>query len=484
MARVPKKNSRDEGMNFQGFLNDLQDWELSLKEKDKKLRAQTSEETKALPTQRVGMKNASQLSSEPGIGGRGRQLKEQNTAAVGRDKGPGGESPSVHYSRNSKYRFDFSRNFDAVNKLSSSYLNAEDSPDATSEKELGNEYFKQKKFNEAIDCYSRSIALMPTAVAYANRAMAYLKIKRFEEAEDDCTEALNLDDRYIKAYSRRATARKELGKLKAAIEDAEFALRLEPNNQELKKQYAESKALYDKEILKKASGIARNAIQGETAAQVDRMKGTDGKFPSKPSIIVQEIKSKTTVGGTRSWIKESDGSQEDATLKSSADTFKGSHAVDKREELKTSVQELASRAASRAMAEAVKNITPPKSAYEFEVSWRGLSGDRALQARLLKVISPPTLPQLFKNALSAQILVDVVSCIATFIMEETDLAVSFLDNLTKISRFSMIIMCLSALERDDLRKIWDEVFSHEGMGVEYRETLSRLRPKYIPTSHT
>ena len=42
----------------------------------------------------------------------------------------------------------------------------------------GNEYFKQKKFNEAIECYSRSIALSPTTVAYANRAMAYLKIRR------------------------------------------------------------------------------------------------------------------------------------------------------------------------------------------------------------------------------------------------------------------------------------------------------------------
>lgn len=41
---------------------------------------------------------------------------------------------------------------------------------------------------------------------------------RFQEAEDDCTEALNLDDRYIKAYSRRATARKELGKAKEALE--------------------------------------------------------------------------------------------------------------------------------------------------------------------------------------------------------------------------------------------------------------------------
>lgn len=41
---------------------------------------------------------------------------------------------------------------------------------------------------------------------------------RFQEAEDDCTEALNLDDRYIKAYSRRATARKELGKNKESME--------------------------------------------------------------------------------------------------------------------------------------------------------------------------------------------------------------------------------------------------------------------------
>lgn len=43
-------------------------------------------------------------------------------------------------------------------------------------------------------------------------------VGRFQEAEDDCTEALNLDDRYIKAYSRRATARKELWKVKESME--------------------------------------------------------------------------------------------------------------------------------------------------------------------------------------------------------------------------------------------------------------------------
>lgn len=56
-----------------------------------------------------------------------------------------------------------------------------------------------------------------------------------------------------------------------------------------------------------------------------------------------------------------------------------------KQDLNPSVQELAARAASLAKAEAAKNISPPNSAYQFEVSWRGLSGDRNLQVKLLKV---------------------------------------------------------------------------------------------------
>lgn len=57
----------------------------------------------------------------------------------------------------------------------------------------------------------------------------------------------------------------------------------------------------------------------------------------------------------------------------------------RKQELKASVQELAARAASLAKVEAAKNITAPNSAYQFEASWRGLSGDCNLQAHLLKV---------------------------------------------------------------------------------------------------
>ncbi|XP_031249123.1 RNA polymerase II-associated protein 3 isoform X2 [Pistacia vera] len=453
------KHTRDQALDFQGFLNDLQDWEFSLKDKDKRMKPQAS---------------------------------QKDNLKVGEKLGPSG---------NTSTGTSYSKNYDAVNRISSSFMTEESLPDATSEKELGNEYFKQRKFKEAIDCYSRSIALSPTAVAYANRAMAYLKIKRFQEAEDDCTEALNLDDRYIKAYSRRATARKELGKLKESIEDSEFALRLEPQNQEIKKQYAEVKSLYEKEILQKASGKLKSSAQGRqkvgkpgikvngdevcavpnttqktgvVAVQEDHAKASNGDNTVRTSLCVEEIGDRSVRAESKAKVLQ-DGSHTDALRSSGLE--KSNHRA-RKQDLNPSVHELASRAASRAIAEASKNITPPKSAYEFEVSWRGFSGDQALQACLLKATSPTALPQIFKNALSAPILIDIINTVATFFTEEMDLAVKYLENLTKVPRFDMIIMCLSSKDKADLQKIWDETFCNEATPVEYAEILDNLHSNY------
>ncbi|KAA8545252.1 hypothetical protein F0562_020036 [Nyssa sinensis] len=503
MARVPSKHGRDQTLDFQGFLNNLQDWELSNKDKDKKLKPQTLADQKLdLPMQRARENITSQLSSGPGVGGRQGQLKDpgtgrsrvsssQKNGIVGEDRRPTGETAAVNYSSSAR-QFDYSRNYGSISNLPSGFITEESSPDAASEKELGNEYFKQKKFKEAIDCYSRSIALSPMAVAYANRAMAYLKMKRFQEAEDDCTEALNLDDRYIKAYSRRATARKELGKFKESIEDAEFALRLEPGNQEIKKQYAEAKSLYEKEILKKASGALRSSVKGVqnpgkskveanghvqpiqpvssgsqgTEVQEYCAKDRSGRAPMDTSMSGEEIESRSM----RTKEQEVDGPHEGAIQSSDLECVKRNHRTGK-QELTASVQELASRAASRAKAEAAKNITPPNSAYQFEVSWQRLSDDHELQAHLLKAISPVALPQIFKNALSAPILRDIVKCVATFFSEEMDLAVKYLENLAKVPRFDMIIMCLSSTDKADLLKIWDEVLCEKATPSEYSDML-------------
>ncbi|KAB5556018.1 hypothetical protein DKX38_006927 [Salix brachista] len=106
--------------DFQGFLNDLQDWEL-LKDTDKKMKK-----------------------------------KSQASDLIGEDGRSKGKTSTADSSRSGSGQYDYSRSFGAINHLSSSFTTDEVSVDATSEKELGNEYFK-----------------------------------RFREAEDDCTEVLN-----------------------------------------------------------------------------------------------------------------------------------------------------------------------------------------------------------------------------------------------------------------------------------------------------
>ncbi|NXD71134.1 RPAP3 protein, partial [Eolophus roseicapillus] len=104
---------------------------------------------------------------------------------------------------------------------------------AIMEKDLGNGYFKEGKYEAAIDCYTRGIAADGTnALLPANRAMAYLKIEKYEEAENDCTQALLLDASYSKAFARRGAARVALGKLKEAVQDFEAVLKLEPGNKQ------------------------------------------------------------------------------------------------------------------------------------------------------------------------------------------------------------------------------------------------------------
>ena len=64
-----------------------------------------------------------------------------------------------------------------------------------------------------------------TATAFANRAMVRLKRENWEGADEDCTACIELDSLYMKAWQRRATARRRLGKLLEAAQDFEEALR-------------------------------------------------------------------------------------------------------------------------------------------------------------------------------------------------------------------------------------------------------------------
>lgn len=56
----------------------------------------------------------------------------------------------------------------------------------------------------------------------------------FYSAESDCSTAIQLDETYVKAYHRRASARMNLKQYKEAKQDLEKVLKLEPYNKEAK----------------------------------------------------------------------------------------------------------------------------------------------------------------------------------------------------------------------------------------------------------
>ncbi|GFR46794.1 hypothetical protein Agub_g8426, partial [Astrephomene gubernaculifera] len=103
-------------------------------------------------------------------------------------------------------------------------------------KARGNELFKAGKYADAAVEYGKAINEHPeNPVYYNNRAMAFLKLFRFEQAEEECNKALRFDLKEAdkaKALLRRATARSALQKHNEAERDLRQVLAVEPNNRQ------------------------------------------------------------------------------------------------------------------------------------------------------------------------------------------------------------------------------------------------------------
>jgi|JI10StandDraft_1071094.scaffolds.fasta_scaffold708665_1 stress-induced-phosphoprotein 1 len=103
---------------------------------------------------------------------------------------------------------------------------------ADSLKELGNEAFRKKNFQEAIKHYTDAIALAPTnSVLFSNRAAVHLTMNLLDEALRDAREAVRLDRSNTKGLLRIGKALYALGKYSdAIIEGLEPALETKPDD--------------------------------------------------------------------------------------------------------------------------------------------------------------------------------------------------------------------------------------------------------------
>ncbi len=96
-------------------------------------------------------------------------------------------------------------------------------------KEEGDAHSEAKRYEEAIDAYSRAIELAPTyATAYNNRGIAYFNQQHYEQAIADYNRAIELDPTYAKAYHNRGYAYDDLGHYEQAIADYSSAIELDP----------------------------------------------------------------------------------------------------------------------------------------------------------------------------------------------------------------------------------------------------------------
>ncbi|XP_055382848.1 protein unc-45 homolog B [Condylostylus longicornis] len=108
--------------------------------------------------------------------------------------------------------------------------------EATKFKEKGNEAFKNEKWDESIEMYSKAIKLRSSmkdkdlAIYYKNRAAAHLKKNNYEAALTDCTNSLEITPNDPKALFRRSQAYESLQKYEEAYKDAVDLWKADPNN--------------------------------------------------------------------------------------------------------------------------------------------------------------------------------------------------------------------------------------------------------------
>ncbi|KAH1014195.1 hypothetical protein HUJ04_003075 [Dendroctonus ponderosae] len=98
------------------------------------------------------------------------------------------------------------------------------------ELEKGREFFKSADYELALKCFTSSIMSKSTAINLNNRALTYLKLKRFEEALRDVEKVLTMDGKNLKALLRKAQSLEGLKKYEEALDCVDLVIERDPNN--------------------------------------------------------------------------------------------------------------------------------------------------------------------------------------------------------------------------------------------------------------
>jgi len=189
-------------------------------------------------------------------------------------------------------------------------------------KKTGNNFFRERSYQEAIAAYSRGLDIKtekeeteisqdggaereetstldeeePSAEdikiklmrsqLFSNRAACFLGLKDWLMAKKDSTEALKLEPNYVKALTRRGTANEELKKYEEALKDFKRVMELEPRN------YA---------VLKKIPGLEKKhkeQFEKQKEEMITNLKGMGNWVLNKFGMSVDDFEAKQGPDGS------------------------------------------------------------------------------------------------------------------------------------------------------------------------------------------
>jgi tetratricopeptide (TPR) repeat protein len=108
---------------------------------------------------------------------------------------------------------------------------------AARQKQKGNVAFAKRDYEAALRRYREALDEVPFLVpVLSNIAQCHIKLKQYDDAVEFCTRALYLNPKWVKAYSRRALARRRTQNYEEALKDYDKGLSYEPENESLIKE--------------------------------------------------------------------------------------------------------------------------------------------------------------------------------------------------------------------------------------------------------
>ncbi|KAJ7610977.1 hypothetical protein FB45DRAFT_942195 [Roridomyces roridus] len=365
---------------------------------------------------------------------------------------------------------------------------------AQAAKEKGNAAFKAGDYPTAVGHYSVAIHNDRNDATFPlNRAAAYLKLGKNEDAERDCDTVLNLSKGNVKALFRRAQARVALNKLDEAQADLNEAAVLEPANQSVKQELAKVVQLIqgkkpktgpiDVGLPPKRRRVPITVVEPDgrrypaTEASTSKTAGLKTKSEAEP--VMKPVSSRPLNASPQHPPTPTPAAKEKPASFKDAKSAREGKAVGKvgggifrasGESVLFKPREGRADSAPPPPQPVKKEDTPapivvsapvpepeftpvksPMSLVDFSRSWERAEGSEA-RYKLLCQIPPGALPALFQNSLEPALFVDIVDVLSSF--DEKERAAAYLYAFARVPRFGTVLRFLSGAERERVKAAW------------------------------